>query len=262
MSLPLLVVLALQGVVLVASSAQQAIGFGATVLVVALSALMVPLQVVLPAFVPVNTLLSAFTAQRRWQEVRARVLFFELLPAMAPGLALGLLTFRYSADERIKLAFALLVVVLASVELWRLRTPDDPPKAPLRPLLKTVLLAFGGYIHGVFGAGGPMIVYVLRRRLPDKGELRATLALVWLVLNAPILVNYATLGLIDRSSTTLSLLLALPFWPAILLGDWLHKRLAPRRFQLAVCVLLLIAGLTLSIRTALPLWRAGGPDSL
>jgi uncharacterized membrane protein YfcA len=250
-SLSVAVVIALEAIVLLASAAQQAIGFGATVLVVALSALLVPLQVVLPAFVPVNTALSAFTALRRAREVRVRVLLVELLPAMAPGLVLGLLTFRQHAHEGLKLAFAGLVVGLASVELWRLRGPEAQDRPPLPLLPRVLLLAFGGYIHGVFGAGGPMIVYVLRRRLPDKGELRATLALVWLVLNVPIVANYASLGLIGRSSLLLSLLLALPFWPAVLLGDLIHRRLAPRRFQLWVCVLLLIAGATLAIRTAL-----------
>lgn len=244
------VIAALLLVVLLASTAQQAIGFGATVIVVALSALLVPLQVVLPAFVPVNTALSAFTALRRASQVQLRVLAFEFFPALIPGLVLGLLTFRYSAHSGLKLAFGILVSILASVELFRLRSPGAEPSAPLRPLIRVLMVLGGGYIHGVFGSGGPLLVYVLRRRLPDKGELRATLALLWCLLNLPLLANYLSLGLLGRDSLPLSLLLALPFLPAVVLGDLLHRRLAPRRFQIGVCILLLTAGLSLTVHTA------------
>ncbi|HNN96351.1 MAG TPA: TSUP family transporter [Pseudomonadota bacterium] len=245
------VIAALVLVVLLASTAQQAIGFGATVIVVALSALFVPLQLVLPAFVPVNTALSAFTALRRASQVRLRVLVFEFLPPLLPGLGLGLLTFRYSAHAGLKLAFGGFVSVLASVELLRLRAASAEPSAPLPRLIRGLMVFFGGYIHGVFGSGGPLLVYVLRRRLPDKGELRATLALLWCLLNLPLLVNFRSLGLLRGDSLRLSLLLALPFLPAVLLGDLLHRRLPPRRFQIWVCVLLLIAGLSLTIHTVL-----------
>ena len=257
MQLPLLVVVALQAIVLLAFVAQAATGFGATVLMVALSALVVPLQIVLPAFVPVNTLLSGYTSLRRAKEIRFRILFVEMVPAMAVGLALGMLTFRKQAHEGIKLAFAILVGVLALVELWRLRRASmaETVQPPLRPLLRNLLLFLGGYIHGVFGSGGPMIVYVLRRRIPDKGAMRATLALVWFTLNVPLIVNYTSLGLIGWRSITLSLLLAVPFWPAVVLGDWVHRRLDGRRFQIMICLLLLVAGIALATRTALSMLR-------
>lgn len=247
---------ALLAIVLLASTTQQAIGFGATVIVVALSALLLPLQVVLPAFVPVNTALSAYTALRRRGQVQVRVLLFELAPPLLPGLVLGLLTFRYSAHSGLKLAFGILVVALSSVELYRLRAPAGEPSRPLSPSLRILWVLFGGYIHGLFGSGGPLLVYVLRRRLPDKGELRATLALLWFALNLPLLANYLSLGLLRRDSLALSLLLSLPFVPAVWLGDVVHRRLSPRRFQLGVCILLLCSGLGLALHTGLGLWRA------
>lgn len=250
------VLAALLLIVLLASTTQQAIGFGATVIVVALSALLLPLSVVLPAFVPVNTALSAFTALRQLGKVRFRVLLLELFPALLPGLLLGLLTFRHSAHAGLKLAFAGLVVVLAIVELARLQAPTAEVSRPLGPLWRGLLLLFGGYIHGVFGSGGPLLVYVLRRRLADKSELRATLACLWFGLNLPLIYNYGSLGLFHRDSLLLSLLLSLPFLPAVLLGELLHRRLAPQRFARWVCVLLLLSGLGLVVQTGLALRAA------
>ena len=56
MNLPFSTVLLLQAIVLIAFIAEAAIGFGATVVTVTLAVLFVPLNVILPAFVPVNML--------------------------------------------------------------------------------------------------------------------------------------------------------------------------------------------------------------
>ena len=55
---------------------------------------------------------------------------------------------------------------------------------------------------------------------------------------------YESIGFADKHRE------ALPFLPAVVLGDLLHRRLAPRRFQIGVCILLLTAGLSLTVHTA------------
>ncbi len=236
--------------------AEAAMGFGATVVTVTFAALLVPIEVVLPAFVPINIALSIYLIARA-RGVAVRVLLVELAPALAVGCGVGLIAFRYGAHEVGKLVFALFVVVLAVTELLRAPFPSYAAKAP-RPLTfaaRTFLLFIGGLVHGLFGSGGPMVVYVTQRRVTEKHAFRVTLAVVWLALNAALLVNYGTLGLVGRDSIELSLALGLALLPALALGEWLHRRLDARRFQLAVCLLLLLGGLALAARTSLVLLR-------
>jgi uncharacterized protein len=245
------VVAALVAIVLLAFVAEAAIGFGATVITVTLAALFLPLPSVLAAFVPINMALSAWLVVRNRRQLRLDVLLHELLPAIGVGVVVGLVVFRWQRLDAFALAFALFVVVLSIVELARGQTGSQPP---LGPSARRALLGLGGFVHGLFGTGGPMIVYVLQRRGLDKGAFRATLALVWLVLNSALVVNFVSLGLIGRASASLSATFALALLPAMWLGERLHHRLSARRFQLAIFSLLLAAGLALFVRTALRLW--------
>jgi len=249
---PLPVVVALQAIVLGAFVAEAAIGFGATVIAVTLAVLLVPLTTILPAFVPINMVLSAVLVARGRRSLRLALLGREIAPAVVVGLAVGLWVFRRQRLDALALAFAVFVVAMSVVELRRVHR-GGAPSTPLGAGPRRVLLALGGFVHGLFGTGGPMIVYVMQRRGLDKAAFRASLALVWLVLNAALMINFAQLRLLDAPSLRLSAALGLALLPSLWLGERLHHRLSPRRFQLGVFVLLLIAGLALGVRTALKL---------
>ena len=119
---------------------------------------------------------------------------------------------------------------------------------------KIALLAAGGLAHGLFGTGGPMIVYVVRRRLPDKRAFRSTLAVLWLVLNAALLASFASQGLYaSRSTLEAGGVLAIAFVPGLAIGERVHRKLAPARFERAVWLLLLVAGAALALRSAVDL---------
>jgi uncharacterized protein len=255
--LSLLTIVALQAIVLVGFVAEAAMGFGATIVTVTFAALLVPIEVVLPAFVPINLALSIYLIARARGGVAVRILLIELAPALAVGCGIGLIAFRYGAHEVGKLVFALFVVVLAITELLRAPLPSEAARPPrsLGFATRTFLLFVGGLVHGLFGSGGPMVVYVTQRRITEKHAFRVTLAVVWLALNAALLVSYGTLGLLGRDTIELALALGLALLPALLLGEWLHRRLDVRRFQLAVCLLLLAGGLALAARTSLVLLR-------
>ncbi len=251
---PLPVVAALQLIVLGAFVAEAAIGFGATVITVTLAVLLVPLTTILPAFVPINLVLSAVLVARGRGALRLRLLGREVAPPVAAGLALGLLLFRARRLELLALGFAGFVVALSAIELWRARAPA--PERPMSRRTAVALLALGGLAHGLFGAGGPPIVYVLSRRGLDKASFRASLALIWLALNAALVIDYGALGLVDARTLLLSGALLLALLPSLWLGERLHRALPPRRFAQGVFSLLLAAGLALGVRTALQLLSA------
>lgn len=245
-----LVVAALAAVAFAAFATEAALGFAGTVLAVSLGAQLVPLDLLLPAFVPINLVLSLSVAVVDRRRIAWRQLALGLAPPVALGAAAGLALFRLPGRLHLQLGFALFVVALAALELVRLRRP--PPAATSRWRGGALLVA-GGLAHGLFGSGGPMIVYVLRRRLADKAAFRATLAVVWLALNALLCANYAAMDLYRPELGRAMLAMAAVVGPGFLAGDRLHRAIDPALFHRVVVALLLGAGAILAVRTALAL---------
>src|SRR5688572_7177748 len=104
---------ALFGVALVAFGVEGAIGFGATVIAASIGAQLVPLDDLLPAFVPVNMALSAWLVVTGWRAIAWRMLAVEIAPIVALGAAVGLALFHVPAKTALALAFGVFVVGLA-----------------------------------------------------------------------------------------------------------------------------------------------------
>lgn len=240
--------LVILGVVALAAFATEgAIGFGGTVLAASIGAQFVPLDVLLPAFVPLNLVLSSWLFARGFRAVSWRLLAVEVAPAVGIGAAVGLALFHLPAKTVLALVFAVFVVGLAVLQLAR------PAEKSLAPAVRYSLLGLGGIAHGLFGTGGPMIVYVVRRRLADKRAFRATLAVLWLVLNTALLANFASAGLYDRSVGKAIGVIALAIVPGLYFGERIHHKLDTERFARVVWIVLLLAGIALGVRSALAL---------
>jgi uncharacterized protein len=229
-------------VALSAFATEGAIGFGGTVLAASIGAQLVPLDVLLPAFVPLNLVLSSWLLGRGFSAIAWRMLAVEVAPAVGIGAIAGLLLFHLPAKTVFAFAFGVFVVGLATLQLAR------PATTELGRPLRWGLLGLGGVAHGLFGTGGPMIVYVVRRRLADKRAFRATLAVLWLVLNTALLVNFATAGLYTRTTFETLGVLALTIAPGLYIGERVHGKLDAHRFERVVWLVLLVAGLALAIR--------------
>jgi uncharacterized membrane protein YfcA len=237
-----LVVLA--AIALIAFTTEGAIGFGGTVIAASIGAQVVPIEELLPAFVPLNLLLSTWLLTRGLRSIAWRMLLVDIALPVGLGAAGGLALFHLPAKTALALAFGVFVAGLAILQLAR---PADRPLA--RPW-QLGLLVLGGVAHGLFGTGGPMIVYVLRRKLPDKRAFRATLAVLWLVLNTALLINFFSLDLYQRSTLDLGLVLAIVIVPGLYLGERVHHALDPARFERVVWIVLLAAGAALAVRNA------------
>ena len=231
-------------VALAAFATEGAIGFGGTVLAASIGAQFVSLDLLLPAFVPLNLVVSSWLLGRGVRLVQWRLLAVEVAPAVGIGFAIGLALFHVPAKTIFALAFGVFVVGLAVLQLAR------PADKPLARAYQLVLLGLGGVVHGLFGTGGPMIVYVVRRRLADKSAFRATLAVLWIVMNIGLFANYASGGMYVRGVGEVGAVVALAIVPGLFIGERLHRRLDAARFERVVWTVLLLAGTALSIRSA------------
>jgi uncharacterized membrane protein YfcA len=134
------------------------------------------------------------------------------------------------------IGFGSTVVALSILELTKVNLRWSAP-----------FLAIGGIVHGLFGTGGPMIVYVTRKKIADKTEFRATLAVLWIALNTILIVNFVAME--RYPSPELMLALGAAIIPGRLLGEYLHRALDPQKFERVVWVVLLVAGAVLALRS-------------
>ena len=220
-------------VALLAFTVEGAIGFGSTVVAVSLGAQLVPLELLLPTFVPLNIVLSLTLARG---PIQWRTLLVEIVPLVAVGIACGIALSHVLDSRALLVVFGAFVVGLSLFELAKLQLRWPAP-----------LLMLGGIVHGLFGTGGPMIVYVTRKKIADKTAFRATLAVLWIALNTILVANFVALE--RYPDPTLALVLAATIIPGRLVGERLHRALDAQKFERVVWIVLLVAGAALAIRT-------------
>lgn len=232
---------AVAAIVFFAFFTQAAIGFGAMVIALTLSALLYPLDILLSWFVPLVILLSAYLLIRHHGHIDWQLFFKRILPGMGLGFIAGQWLF-YSLDtEHMKTALGALVIFLAGRELLRRKAPSKHT-----PLLPWTLAA--GVVHGAFASGGPLLVHGLNTQNLNKATFRSTLTVVWMVMALVLATSYLISGKLNSSQLPQIGMLAAVLPISILAGEWLHQRIDAQRFKTAINVLLLICGLILLLR--------------
>jgi uncharacterized membrane protein YfcA len=97
-----------------------------------------------------------------------------------------------------------------------------------------------------------MIVYVLGRTLgAEKAAFRATLSVLWLILNSALLFSFARDGHISETSLRLSAAFGLAMLLGLFLGQKVHDRVDAKRFQVTIFAMLGVVGLVLVVKNAL-----------
>ncbi len=247
------VALALLAVIgLLAFTTEGAMGFGGTVIAVSLGAQLFAIDALLPAFVPINMALSAYLLAAGWRDIAWATLLRTVAPPVVVGVIAGLALFHIAASVWLQLGFAVFVAVLAVVQLRRLAHSVMPVGVIATPTRWGFLLT-GGLIHGLFATGGPMIVYVVGRVIPDKRAFRASLAVLWFALNCALVANYLSAHKYTAQTWQLGATLAAAMLPGTWLGELVHRRLDGQRFARMVWWLLLVASLVLAVRSTFKL---------
>lgn len=236
-----LVVLA--GIVMLAHSVETALGFGSTLLALSLGTFLVPLETWMAVLVALGFVQSGWLAASGRVHIAWDPLARIILPVAGAGLVVGIFVRDAAGHEALRKAFGVFVASLASVEVFRLLRARAQP-----PLVAGGLphLFLGGIVHGLFATGGPLVVYYAGRTLARRVEFRATLAVLWLTLNAGLAFQLIRAGRLN--DTTLRL--AAVMLPAALLGIAVGERLKmnEHKFKFATFGLLMVAGVLLAVR--------------
>jgi len=229
-----------------AHTVETVLGFGASIIAIALGIYIFPLTTILPVLAILFLLQNIWLVSRWFRYIQWRVLLLRILPAAIVGMAIGIyyrtLVGSYSQLIILLGVFVMAVSIMEIILIYRTRSAGGS----LPWYIGWPILIVGGIFHGIYAQGQPMVIYYSSRELKEPAEFRATISMLWLILNAVLIVNLYTIAQINVDTlATAGIVL-----PGLIMGIFLGSRMKFRTlpFKVLIYVLLFIAGLLLFVQ--------------
>lgn len=243
----------LSGLVVVITHTLEAVtGFGCSVLAMPFITALLGMKVGVMVLTVLAWLLALYFVITKWKDIVWKQCAI-IIGCMLIGLPVGMYLFRTVDGEFMKIVLAIFISVVSAWQLLKktvLETRIAQTETPTgwKAFPYYLFLIGGGIIHGMFSTGGPLVVLYASKALKDKGQFRATLCVVWTVMNSIIISSY----FIERSFTlpvakTTGWLV--PFVIAgIIIGEKIHGKVNERTFSIIVFSMLLLTGVVMLVQ--------------
>ena len=167
--------------------------------------------------------------------------FLIILLSVGAGFGAGFAIELIPMDTKILLyIYASLVIVIAIAFFF-----IDFEKINLPKWLMIIFLFLGGIMHKLYVSGGPFVVIYALHELKDKNKFRATLSLLWIILNSMLFTTHMINGLFTSHVWILFGIGAGATILSLVIGSFIAPKLSKKVFMKITCVLLLISGVTL-----------------
>ena len=200
-------------VIFITNIVQAITSFAGTALAMPFSIQLVGVGVARPILNAIALILCIYLAIRYHKDVSWKLVLFITIFA-GIGMAVGMVTRSYLYNSMFYKFYGMFVCLLATLFIIK------PQTKPLPTWALAIILIAGGFIHGVFVSGGPLIVFALNTKVKEKEKFRATLSFVWVILNAVLL----TQDLVQMSWSMDMLYLLLIAIPTVALSIFLGKK--------------------------------------
>lgn len=225
------------------SGIQTITGFGGMIIALTLGAHLFQVTELVDIFVPLGLIQSAYIVIVDRAYVPWRRLFRQVFPVMGVGTAVGYWTQTQLSGDSLKSILGVLVVILASKELyaWYRATEGSQEKQGKTSVINSALFG-AGIMHGLMATGGPLLVYAMTKLRVDKRAFRSGLCAVFLLLNIILVSVFFQAGRLETSDLPRIGALLPALGLGIVLGEWAHRRIDGRKFQLLIFLMLLFAG--------------------
>ena len=233
----LLVVMAL--ILVLAQTVETILGFGATVIALALGLFILPLNVLFPALVIVGILQSTWLALRWYKHIRWRLFLFYILPLAGAGTIIGIVVRNFANLTTLLILLYSFIIVASAVETVAIYR-EKATSGPLPRYIAVPVLVVGGIFQGLLGAGGPMVVYYAGREISKPEEFRATLSMLWLVLFSGMLIAMWINKQVIVQSLVLTAIVLPGFVAGLVIGSFI--RLKAHGFKILTWSVLFIIG--------------------
>lgn len=227
-------------IVLLTNIIQGITGFAGTVLAMPFSILLLGIDVAKPLLnivTLVACILIVFESYKDivWQE------FFKMTFIMLVGVFVGEYIYTLFPVDILLTIYAVFIIAIALKGIFVKKEYE------VSDAILIGIIILSGIVHGMFLSGGPLLIIYAVKKLPNKGEFRATLAPVWIVLNTYLLIKQFIGGLITPDIMTLSLFALPVLIVAIIIGKKLYYKMSQKAFLMLSYILLLISGISLLI---------------
>lgn len=226
-------------IILFTANVIQAItGFAGTLLAMPLSMMLIGVheaKVILNIMAVLSCLILASKSRKH---IQPKILL-NIIAWMAAGMVFGIWIFEHLSLNILLPFYAVMIILIA---LKKLLIQNEIKMS--KWMLNGVLLA-AGIIHGMFVAGGALLVVYASTVLKNKENFRATVAAVWVVLNTGLMISdfvqgYMTPGVIKMAGISI-----LPLLLAIYVGNKIHEKIDQKIFMKITYILLLASGISI-----------------
>ena len=121
------------------------------------------------------------------------------------------------------------------------------PGGQLSWYYRVPLLIGGGIFHGLFATGGPSIVYYASRQFAAQEHFRATLSMLWLILNVGLIIGFLLGGQMDVDKLGMTAMVL----PGLIIGIVVGSLIRVKEFwfKILTYILLFFAGLFLLVQS-------------
>jgi len=188
---------------------------------------------------------SSYLVARGFRHIQWRLLLTRILLFAGLGLPVGIWFYHHFAGAQLKILLGVFIILVSLNELVGLYRRSGE----LKPLpLGILVLLLGGFIHGIFATGGPLIVMFSSRALKEKAAFRATMSFLWLSLNFILLITFILSHRITKTTLQTDAILLPALLLGILAGELLHQLADEKIFRFIVQIILLATGIFLLAR--------------
>jgi len=232
-------------ILVLAHTAETILGFGATLIALALGIYLLPLETLVPMLVILGLLQSIWLVARWYRYIDWRVLLLSILPLATAGMVIGIFSREIADENTLKMVLGGFIIIVSLAELALLFIKKTPG-GQLRWYYRVPLLIGGGIFHGLFATGGPPIVYYASRQFSAQEAFRATLSMLWLMLNVGLIIGFLVGGQLDLAKLGMTAMVLPGLVIGIIVGSLI--RVKEFWFKVLTYILLFLSGLFLLIQ--------------
>jgi uncharacterized membrane protein YfcA len=113
-------------------------------------------------------------------------------------------------------------------------------------VLGKVIVFISGIIHGIVGVAGPIAIIGMKDQFKNKAELRAGMAVFFIIINIFRVIQFAITQPI--SSLFVNIWVIIPLIAGIFVGTYFHKRISEETFKKILSIFFVIAGFLLILK--------------
>ncbi len=227
-------------VILLSNIIQTITGFAGTVLAMPFSIRLVGEAVCKPILNLVAIVVCAYVVIMHFKDINWKE-FLLMILFVGAGFGIGTALSYLPHDATLFLKIYGGVIMLVAVVFFFLNT--DKVKIP--DWILYLLLVFGGILHALYVSGGPLVIIFATYKIKDKHQFRATLSLMWIILNSIMFTEHLIQGQFTPQVWMLFGIGTLLSVISMVAGHFIVKKLNLPIFMKITYVLLFISGLSL-----------------